>query len=30
VLQPAWTPRLFLGAVIIMVISAAGNSAPPS
>ena len=30
VIHPAWTPGLFLGAVVIMVLSAAGNSAPPS
>jgi drug/metabolite transporter (DMT)-like permease len=30
VIHPAWTPGLFTGAVILMVLQAAGNSAPPS
>jgi hypothetical protein len=28
VIQPAWTPGLFLGAVVIQILVAAGNSAP--
>jgi hypothetical protein len=28
VIQPAWTPGLFFGAVVIQILVAAGNSAP--
>jgi hypothetical protein len=28
VLYPAWTPGLFFGAVVIQILSAAGNSTP--
>jgi hypothetical protein len=30
VIQPAWTPGLFLGAALFQFLSVVGNSAPPS
>ena len=28
VIRPAWTPGLFFGAIVLQILSAAGNSAP--
>jgi drug/metabolite transporter (DMT)-like permease len=30
VVHPAWTPGLFVGAVVLMVLQAAGSATPPS